>query len=83
MHWYKMHSYCVACSFCCIVVEMESGKAAVDEVDKDVKTVKKTTPPAAPKLKRSAEKRKISDDSNLASVNIRVCLLMGCVLYYV
>ena len=54
----------------CFIVDME-GSGRGDEVDKSDKNVKKT-PPSGSKLKRSAEKRKLSEDSNLASANITV-----------
>ena len=49
---------------------MESSKGDVDGSDKSVKK----TPPSGGK-KRSTEKRKISDDSSLTSVNIKVWFL--------
>ena len=52
-----------------------SSRGEGDEVDKSGKNVKKTLPSAS-KLKRSAEKRKLSEDSNLTSVNIKVSILM-------
>ena len=53
-----------------------------DEGDKNSKGLKKTSPSGA-KLKRSAEKKKsLSEDSNLTSMNIKVCLVV-CVSIYV
>ena len=47
-----------------------------DEGDKNSKGLKKT-PPSGSKLKRSAEKKKsLSEDSNLTSMNIKVCLVV-------
>ena len=57
----------VLCSFYCSVVDME-GSGEVDRSDRNVKKI----PPSGPKLKRSAEKRKLSEDTNLASANIKV-----------
>ena len=56
---------------------MESSRTRDgDEHDKNSKGLKKT-PPSGSKLKRSAEKkRSLSEDSNLTSMNIRVCSIV-------
>ena len=56
----------------------EGSKGGSEEGENRSDKAVKKTPPSVAKLKRT---RKINDDSNLASVNIRVCCLIMMIVY--